>query len=45
MSTPHAWHLFVPAAIANLPVGHGGTFNDPQWSVQRMQLSNVRGSK
>ncbi|MEP7307250.1 MAG: hypothetical protein ABJA98_17200 [Acidobacteriota bacterium] len=73
----------VPAAIANLPVGHGGTFNepnggaaasvavswlnwqlrgdgqsakrfvgedcglckDPQWSLQRKQFADPRGSK
>jgi hypothetical protein len=73
----------VPAAIANLPVGHGGTFNepnggaaasvavswlnwllrgdaqsgkrfvgdgcglcrDPQWSLQRKQFPDARGSR
>jgi hypothetical protein len=73
----------VPAAIANLPVGHGGTFNEPnggaaasvavswlnwqlrgdaqsakrfvgedcglckdtQWSLQRKQFADMRGSK
>ena len=73
----------VPAAIANLPVGHGGTFNEPnggaaasvavswldwqlrgdaqgakrfvgedcglcrdtQWSLQRKQLADARGSQ
>ena len=73
----------VPAAIANLPVGHGGTFNEPnggaaasvavswlnwqlrgdaqsakrfvgedcglckdtQWSLQRRQFADPRGSR